>query len=161
MISKLPTLSIPSQNLDTRRITREELKQRSAKDHSGSSPRVAGCSATPARGDSRPQPRRRGCCQRSVDDHPRPARKGRPTAGSAPTGRQPTNRGTTRKGYRLQGQRMQGRIPWRCRPQGWPPLIRAVAGGQGQPPPAQGQRRRRRGEEVLGHPLEKRLILPL
>ncbi|RWW62791.1 hypothetical protein BHE74_00030067 [Ensete ventricosum] len=87
MISKLPTLSIPSQNLDTRRITREELKQRSAKDHSGSSPRVAGCSATPARGDSRPQPRRRGCCQRGGSRGGAGHKGGRPLSERLPAGK--------------------------------------------------------------------------
>ncbi|RZS05308.1 hypothetical protein BHM03_00035797 [Ensete ventricosum] len=36
-----------------------------------------------------------------------------------------------RRKVACKGGRQQGRRPWRCRPQGWPPLGRAVAGGQG------------------------------
>ncbi|RWW05087.1 hypothetical protein GW17_00031659 [Ensete ventricosum] len=100
-------------------------------DRRGSRPSMVGCSAMSARGGSRPLPRRRGCCQWYANGRPRPADMGRPTAGSTPVGRQPTGRGIARKGCRLQGRR-----PWRCRSQGWLPLGRVAAGGQGQPRPA-------------------------
>ncbi|RWW58672.1 hypothetical protein BHE74_00034437 [Ensete ventricosum] len=89
----------------------------------GSRQRVAGYSAAPARGGSRQLPCRRGCCQRSTDGRPRPACKGRPTAGSAHVGRQLTGRGTARKGCRL-----QGRPPATVAPAGATPVEVPAAG---------------------------------
>ncbi|RZS05266.1 hypothetical protein BHM03_00035735 [Ensete ventricosum] len=67
----------------------------------------------------------------------------------------PPARAAACKGDRKQQQHLQGRRPWRCRPQGWPPIGRVAAGGQGQPPPAQG-RRRSEGEGGLRQLFRKR-----
>ncbi|RZS21191.1 hypothetical protein BHM03_00053802 [Ensete ventricosum] len=56
--------------------------------------------------------------------------------GAATNVEAPPARAAAYKGGRQQRQRLQGRRPWRCRPQGWPPLGRVAAGGQGQLPPA-------------------------
>ncbi|RWW12522.1 hypothetical protein GW17_00023805 [Ensete ventricosum] len=66
--------------------------------------RSAAARASPQRGGARLRPRRGGCCQRSTDDRPRSARKGRSTAGSTLAGRQPAGKGTARMGCRLQGR---------------------------------------------------------
>ncbi|RWW18770.1 hypothetical protein GW17_00017222 [Ensete ventricosum] len=133
----------------------------------GNCPRVVDCSATPARGDSRPWPRRRGCYQLSANGRPQPARKGRPTAGSTPVGRQPTGRGTAHKGCCLQGRPLAaaaavGATPMEVPIVGVAPLGRVAIGGQGQSSPVQGQQRRQQrseGEGGLGQ-LFKKMVMP-
>ncbi|RWW40069.1 hypothetical protein BHE74_00054538 [Ensete ventricosum] len=105
--------------------TRPPAKGRSAATRPPAKGRPAVARASPQWGGARPRPwpRRRGYYQRSADDHPRPARKGRLTTGSAPAGRQPTGRGTARKGCRL-----QWRPPAAAAPAGAAPVKVPVVG---------------------------------
>ncbi|RWV96142.1 hypothetical protein GW17_00041172 [Ensete ventricosum] len=65
------------------------------------------------------------------------------------------------------GQSAEGQRLWRChpqersRPQGWPTLSRAAADGQGSHRLRRGNGDKVRVIEGLGHPFEKRMILPL
>ncbi|RZS00709.1 hypothetical protein BHM03_00030467 [Ensete ventricosum] len=102
-------------------------------DRRGNRPRVAGCSAALVRGGSRPRPRRRGCCQRSVDGCPRPARKGRPTAGLAPA-RAATSSGSACRGDARGGVGRRGDRP----------LAERLPPGKCSVAACTGQRRRRR-----------------
>ncbi|RWV96025.1 hypothetical protein GW17_00041298 [Ensete ventricosum] len=68
-----------------------------------------------------------------------PQRRSASLAGAA------TRRGGDCEHTRLQrGARKRGWLQGACkgRPQGWPPLGRVAAGGQGQPSPTQGQQQR-------------------